>query len=96
MTTLNALKGRREQILALAAAHGAGNVRVFGSVIRDEDTEESDVDLLVDMAEDRSLYDLVALKHDIEALLGRKADVLTPDSLSRYIKERILAEAIPL
>ena len=96
MTTLNALKGRREQILALAAAHGAGNVRVFGSVIRDEDTEESDVDLLVDMAEDRSLYDLVALKHDIEALLGRKADVLTPDSLSRYIKERILAEAVPL
>lgn len=96
MTTLQMLKGKREQILMIAAKHGAGNVRVFGSVVRGEDAVESDVDMLVDMAEGRSLYDLVALQQDIEALLGRKTDVLTPDSLSRYLKERILAEAMPL
>jgi len=96
MTTLDAMKSRRGEILALAARHGASNVRIFGSVVRGEDTADSDVDFLVDMREDRSLYDLAGLQQDIETLLGRPADVLTEDGINRYLKARILAEARPL
>jgi len=96
MSTLEMLKKSRAEILAIAAKHGASNVRIFGSVVRGEDTEESDVDVLVDMAADRSLYDLVGFQQEIEALVGRKADVLTENGLNRYLKDRILAEAAPL
>jgi len=63
---------------------------------RGEDSSESDVDVLVDMADDRTLYDLVAFQQEIEALVGRKADVLTEAALNRYLRDRILAEAAPL
>ncbi len=96
MNTLEMLKKSRTKILAIAAKHGASNVRIFGSVVRGEDTDESDIDVLVDMAADRSLYDLVGFQQEIEALVGRKADVLTENGLNRYLKERILAEAAPL
>lgn len=96
MSTLEMLKKSRAEILAIAAKHGASNVRIFGSVVRGEDTEESDVDVLVDMAADRSLYDLVGFQQEIEALVGRKADGLTENGLNRYLKDRILAEAAPL
>lgn len=96
MSTLEMLKKNKAEILAIAAKHGASNVRIFGSVIRGEDTEESDVDFLVDMASDRSLFDLVGFQLEIEALVDRKADVLTENGLSRYLKDLILAEATPL
>lgn len=96
MKTRELLKTKRAEILAIAAKHGATNVRVFGSVARGEDTGSSDVDILVDMHSDRSLLDLVALKQDIEELLGRRADVLTEESISRYLRDRIRAEARPL
>ena len=90
------LISKRNEILAIATKHGASNVRIFGSVARGEDTATSDVDILVDMHGDRSLLDLVALKQDIEELLGRRADVLTEESISRYLRDRICAEARPL
>jgi uncharacterized protein len=96
MKTRELLKTKRAEILAIAARHGATNVRIFGSVARGEDTGSSDVDILVDMHSDRSLLDLVALKQDIEELLGRRADVLTEESISRYLRDRIRAEARPL
>lgn len=96
MSTLEMLKQNKAEILAIAAKHGASNVRIFGSVIRGEDTEESDVDVLVDMASDRSRLDLVRFQQEIEALVDRKADVLTENGLNRYLKDRILAEATPL
>ncbi len=96
MNTRELLQEKRAEILAIAAKHGASNVRIFGSVARGEDTTSSDVDILVDMHGDRSLLDLVALKQDIEELLGRKADVLTEESISRYLRDRIRAEARPL
>lgn len=96
MNTRELLREKRAEILAIAARHGASNVRIFGSVARGEDTTTSDVDILVDMHGDRSLLDLVALKQDIEELLGRKADVLTEESISRYLRDRIRAEARPL
>lgn len=96
MRTLDALRGRRTEILATASRHGARNVRVFGSVARGDDTSASDIDLLVDFSPDRSLYDLVGLQLDIESLLGRRADIVTEASLNILLRERILAEASPL
>lgn len=86
----------RDQILAIAARRGARNIRVFGSVARGEERPESDLDLLVEMTPGRDLLDLVGLKLDLQDLLGCKVDVLTEKSLSKYIKDDVLKEAMAL
>jgi uncharacterized protein len=86
----------REDINRIAAAHGARNVRVFGSVRRGEASASSDLDLLVDMSKGRSLLDLVALGDELEEALGLEVDVVTEGSLSPYLRDRILAEAVAL
>lgn len=86
----------REDINRIAAAHGARNVRLFGSVRRGEANSSSDLDLLVDMSDGRSLFDLVALGDELEDLLGVEVDVVTERSLSPYLRDRILAEAVVL
>ena len=78
----------------IATAHGAGNVRVFGSVGRGEHGSTSDLDVLVDMAEGRSLFDLIALSDDLEESLGVEVDVVTEASLSPYMRDRVLDEAV--
>jgi hypothetical protein len=88
--------GRRDAILRLAERHGAGNVRVFGSVARGEATTASDIDLLVEWDPDRSLMDHVGLVQDLEEALGIPVHVGTERSLHWYVRERILNEAIPL
>ena len=90
------LKKRRKEILAIAARHGARNVRVFGSAAKGKIGPDSDFDLLVELDEGRSLLDHVALIQDLEDLLGRKVDVVTDGALHWYIRERVLQEAIPL
>jgi hypothetical protein len=87
---------QRDAILRIAAQHGARNVRVFGSAARNEATEESDVDLLVDLEPDRSLLDQVALKQDLEELLGCTVDLVVEGGISPYLEQQILAEAVPL
>jgi predicted nucleotidyltransferase len=66
---------RREEILRIATRHGARNVRVFGSVAGGGDRADSDVDLLVEMEDDRSLLDLVGLGQDLDELLRRRVDI---------------------
>ena len=91
------LADKREDILTLAKKHGAFNVRIFGSVARGEETENSDIDFLID-------YDLLntspwfpgGLLVDLEELLGCKVDIVTEKSLHYLIKEKILKEAIKL
>jgi putative addiction module component (TIGR02574 family) len=90
------LQRYREEILEVASRHGAGNVRIFGSLARGEGSEASDLDLLVTLAEGRSLLDLVGLKQDLEDLVHRPVDVVTEGALSPYLRDRILAEAVPL
>jgi uncharacterized protein len=85
-----------ECLIETAARHGARNVRVFGSVARGTAAKDSDLDLLVDMEPGRDLFDLVALKREMEEALGLKVDVLTENSLSPYLRERVLREAVPL
>jgi predicted nucleotidyltransferase len=88
--------GARLKISRIAAAHGARNVRVFGSVPRGEASGDSDLDLLVDMAEGRSLFDLVALSDELKEALGVEVDVVTEASLSPYMRDRVLDEAVAL
>lgn len=90
------LKFKRIEILRLAEAHGAHNVRVFGSVARGESRPDSDIDFLVEMDNGRSLLDLIKLSQDLETLLQRKVDVLTDQGMSPYLEQRIHAEAVPL
>jgi len=90
------LKSKRQEILAIAARHGAHNLRVFGSAARGETGPESDLDILVEMEPGRSLMDHVALMHDLEDLLQRKVDVVSERALHWYIRDRVLAEATPL
>jgi len=96
MTALEQLTRRREDLLALAYRHRATRVRIFGSVSRGEDRPDSDIDLLVDFAPEASLIDLVGLQQDAEDLLGRRVDIVTPDGVSPFLRDRILAEARPL
>jgi predicted nucleotidyltransferase len=86
----------RDKILELAERHGASNVRIFGSLARGEGAESSDLDLLVTFDEKRSLLDLVGLKQELEDLLHLPVDVVTEPALSPYIRDRVLAEAMPL
>lgn len=95
--TLNQLLGsKRQDILRLAAQHGATNVRVFGSLARGEGRPDSDVDMLITLAPERSLLDLIALKQDLEDLLGCKVDVVTEASVSPYIRPQVLQDAVAL
>lgn len=87
---------KRNEILRIATRYGASNLRVFGSVARGDDRPSSDIDLLVDMAPDRSLLDVVGLGQDLEDLLDRHVDVLTDGSLHPALRARILAESRPL
>ncbi len=97
MLTLNDLRThRRDDILDLAARHGAHDLRVFGSLARGEGTESSDLDLLVSWDPGRDLFDHVELKEDLQDLLGIKVDVVTDTTLHWYIRDRVLAEARPL
>jgi len=87
---------KKEAIIMVSALHGARKIKIFGSVIRDEDTPESDLDLLVEFEPGRSLIDHIALIQDLQDLLEHNVDVVTENSLNTYIKERIMLEAIPL
>jgi uncharacterized protein len=93
--TLAQLPGdKRQDSLRLAAQHGARNVRVFGSLARGEAQPDSDVDILVMLEPERSLLDLVALKQDLEDLLGCKVDVVTEAAVSPYIRPQVLRDAV--
>lgn len=90
------LAEKREEILRIAARHGARDVRVFGSRARGEAGPKSDVDLLITLPERASLLDIVAIKQDLEDLLGCKVDVVTEDAISPYMRDDVLREAVTL
>ena len=95
--TLEELRStKRDEILRLAAVRGASNVRIFGSVARGDADESSDVDVLVDLEEGRSLLDHGGLLMDLRELLGCKVEVATEKGLKPRARERILSEAVAL
>ena len=92
----NLLKQKREEILKIAARHGASNVRIFGSVARGEADDRSDIDILVTFESGVSLLDHAALMLDLESLLGCKVDVVSEKGLRPRMKETVLQDAQPL
>ncbi|MFN8459241.1 MAG: nucleotidyltransferase family protein [Anaerolineae bacterium] len=96
MTIDEILQHKREEIVRIAASHGARNVRIFGSLARSQARPDSDVDLLVKLDAGRSLLDLIAIKQDLEDLLGCAVDVVTEAGLSPYIREQVLKETVSL
>ena len=90
------LRDKRDEILRIAASHGARNVRVFGSVARGQAGPDSDIDFLVDLEPGRSLLDLSGLWADLNDLMGRKVDIVTEQSIYWLLRRRILKEARPL
>lgn len=88
-----ALSGHRQQIQALTSQFKLANPRVFGSVVHGTDTDDSDLDILVDALPGASLMDLCGLQVALEDLLGVRVDVLTPGDLPPRFRARVLAEA---
>lgn len=96
MATDDLLRAKREEILRVAARHGARSIRVFGSRAREEADECSDIDFLVEMEPGRSLFDLGGLQYELEQLLGRPVDVVTERGLKSRILDGVLREAVPI
>ena len=90
------LQRYRGEILRLASQHGATNVRVFGSFAHGEAGPDSDVDLLVDLEPGFTLIDLGGLLMDLQDLLGRRVEIVTPNGLHWFIRDRVVQEAVPL
>jgi uncharacterized protein len=90
------LNANRVAIRQIVLSHRAQNARVFGSVVRGEDTEQSDLDILVDPTSETSLMDIAGIQVALEGLLGVTVDVLTPKALPEKFRSKVLAEALPV
>ena len=90
------LADKREGNLRIGSKHGARNIRVFGSFARGEAGPNSDVDLLVDVEPVHTSWFPGGLLVDLEEYLGRNVDIVEPEGLHWYIRDRILKEAVPL
>ena len=91
-----ALSTHREAIRAIALRHRVTNVRVFGSVVHGDDTEDSDLDILVEPTNETTMMDIGAIRYELKQLLGIPVDVLTPRALPDHFKSVVLREAIPV
>ncbi len=91
-----ALASHREAIRRVVESHRARNARVFGSVVHGDDTDGSDLDILIDPTPETTLFDIGAIRHELLQLLGVPVDVLTPKALPEKFRAIVLAEAVPV
>lgn len=96
MKPSDALASNRAAIRLVVESHRARNARVFGSVLRGQDTDSSDLDILIDPTPDTTLFDIGAIRHELGKLLGVPVDVVTPNSLPDSFRASVLAEARPI
>ena len=96
MVSFVEIKDHRDEILMIARKYGIHNVRVFGSVVRGQQTQDSDIDLVVAMDKNRSLLDRIGFMQDVEDLLHVKVDVVNEDALHEIIRETILKEGVEI
>ena len=87
------IRGLRNKLFAAAARHGIGELRVFGSVARGQETSESDVDLLVDLDPERTLLDVIGFQQEAEDILGMGVDVAVPRMMKQRVRERAMRDA---
>jgi predicted nucleotidyltransferase len=90
------LRDHRDEIQQLAKQHGVVRIQVFGSAVRGEATDESDIDLLVETGPQTSAWFPAGLMLDLELLLGRRVDVVTEQALRPELRETVLRDARPL
>jgi predicted nucleotidyltransferase len=90
------MRAAREKALEILQKNGIKRAAFFGSIVRGEMTDESDIDILVEFEGRKSLLDLAGLKLDLEDALERRVDLLTYRSLHPKLKDRILAEQVPI
>jgi predicted nucleotidyltransferase len=93
---LNDIRARRGEILEVARKHSARDVRVFGSVVRGDNNQASDIDFLIRMEPDRSLLDRIEFMQELEDMLQVKVDVVNEKALHPLIREQVLKEGKPL
>ena len=91
-----ALASHREGILRIVEAHRARNARVFGSVVHGDDTEDSDLDILIDPTSETTLMDVAVIQVELQRLLGVSVDVLTPKALPETFRAIVISEAVPI
>ena len=96
MRPSEACQKHKEVIRLVVARHRTNNPRIFGSVLRGEDNEDSDLDLLVDATERTTLFDIVTIERELREALGIKVDVQTPESLPKRFRDAVLMEAVPV
>ncbi|MCK0505417.1 nucleotidyltransferase family protein [Aromatoleum anaerobium] len=96
MKPSTALEAHRETIRQIVCAHRASNPRVFGSVLHGDDTDDSDLDLLIDPSAETSLLDIARIQVELERRLGVSVDVLTPGALPEKFRTQVLREARPV
>ena len=96
MTLRELVNQKREEVLRIAAKHGAYNVRVFGSVARGEAGPDSDIDLLIEKGPTTSSWFPAGLVLELEELLGHRIEVVTERALNSYLRDRVIREAVPL
>lgn len=94
MRPSQALQFHRDAIRRVVQSHRALNPRVFGSVLSGQDTDSSDLDILIDPTPDTTLMDVAAIQVELEKLLGISVDVLTPNALPDKFRQHVLAQAI--
>jgi predicted nucleotidyltransferase len=91
-----ALELHREEIRRIVESNRGLNPRVFGSALRGEDTEESDLDILIDAAPRFTLFDMARIAFEIEKLINKQVDVRTPGDLPPKFRPNVVAEAMPI
>ena len=96
MKPSDALQLNRAEIRRVVEAHHARNARVFGSVLHGQDTDSSDLDILIDPTPETTLFDIGAIRHKLGKLLGVPVDVLTPNALPDKFRALVIAEARPV
>lgn len=96
MKPSEALHAHRADIRNIVESHRARNARVFGSTIHGEDSDDSDLDILIDPTPDTTLMDIGAIRHKLRKLLGVPVDVLTPNALPDTFRDQVMAEAVPV
>ena len=96
MKPSEALNAHRPAIRRVVESYHARNARVFGSVLHGDDTDNSDLDILVDTTPETTLFDIGAIRHELANLLGVPVDVLTPNALPDKFRATVLAEARPV
>ena len=90
------LDSHRAAIRQVVESHHARNARVFGSALYGQDSEASDLDILVDPTPETTLMDVAAIQVELERLLGVSVDVLTPKALPETFRSKVLSEAVPV